>query len=140
MKWVYRRHIILALSLIKTFTKCRILQVRDTSQGAIRMRSRSTSSGVGAEGSGIGAGGPVNAPRRPPPLNTVASEPTLPQASVMLAQLLSAQHCQWIICSFPNCNSGSHSVRCGCRPTKGEYLTRTFHCSSELVQAEQHWW
>ncbi|XP_037974117.2 carbohydrate-responsive element-binding protein isoform X1 [Plutella xylostella] len=59
-------------------------RARETTPGAIRLRSRSTSS----QGEG-GAGG-----RRPPPLNSVASEPALPQASVMLAQLLSQQHSQ----------------------------------------------
>ncbi|XP_068629575.1 MLX-interacting protein isoform X2 [Battus philenor] len=51
------------------------------STGALRLRSRSTSGGLGE-------------PRRPPPLNSVASEPALPQASVMLAHLLSAHHSQ----------------------------------------------
>lgn len=51
--------------------------------GAIRYRSRSSSSGTMTE-----AG-----PRRPP-LNSVASDPALPQASVVLAQLLSQQHSQ----------------------------------------------
>ncbi|CAG4981284.1 unnamed protein product [Parnassius apollo] len=51
------------------------------SSGALRLRSRSTSGGQGE-------------PRRPPPLNSVASEPALPQASVMLAHLLSAHHSQ----------------------------------------------
>ncbi|KOB78713.1 Williams-Beuren syndrome chromosomal region 14 protein-like protein [Operophtera brumata] len=59
-------------------------RTRSPTPGAIRVRSRSTSGGAGGEG---GA-------RRPPPLTSVASEPTLPQASVMLAQLLSAQHSQ----------------------------------------------
>ncbi|XP_045518681.1 MLX-interacting protein isoform X1 [Pieris brassicae] len=64
-------------------------RAREPNQSAIRYRSRSTSSTAGAE-SGAGTSGP----RRPPPLTSVASEPTLPQASVMLAQLLSAQHSQ----------------------------------------------
>ncbi|KPJ15034.1 MLX-interacting protein [Papilio machaon] len=52
------------------------------SSGALRLRSRSTSGGLGE-------------PRRvPPPLSSVASEPALPQASVMLAHLLSAHHSQ----------------------------------------------
>ncbi|XP_026329316.1 MLX-interacting protein isoform X2 [Hyposmocoma kahamanoa] len=62
-------------------------RARDTAPGAMRVRSRSSS--------GSTLGEPASAsPRRPPPLNTVASEPTLPQASVMLAQLLSSQHSQ----------------------------------------------
>lgn len=81
------------------------LQARESNPGAIRIRSRSTSSGVaegeardgGAVGGAVGgAAGAAAGGRRPPPLNSVASEPTLPQASVMLAQLLSAQHCQSI--------------------------------------------
>ncbi|XP_049867161.1 MLX-interacting protein isoform X2 [Pectinophora gossypiella] len=52
---------------------------------APRVRSRSSSGG--------GGGGEPGA-RRPPPLCSVASEPALPQASVMLAQLLSAKHSQ----------------------------------------------
>ncbi|XP_045445770.1 carbohydrate-responsive element-binding protein [Melitaea cinxia] len=60
-------------------------RAREVTPGAIRIRSRSTSSGAAGEGAGA---------RRPPPLTSVASEPTLPQASVMLAQLLSAQHSQ----------------------------------------------
>ncbi|CAB3236429.1 unnamed protein product [Arctia plantaginis] len=79
-----------------------IARAREPNPSAIRIRSRSSSSGVVAEsaapGSASGAsGGPAGASgssRRPPPLNSVASEPTLPQASVMLAQLLSAQHSQ----------------------------------------------
>ncbi|KAL4702530.1 hypothetical protein ACJJTC_001415 [Scirpophaga incertulas] len=55
-----------------------------------RIRSRSTSGGAAAEGSP--AGNSSATIRHPPPLNSVASEPSLPQASVMLAQLLSAQH------------------------------------------------
>ncbi|XP_073944091.1 MLX interacting protein mondo isoform X3 [Choristoneura fumiferana] len=58
-------------------------QARESNPGPLRIRSRSTSGGPG-EG----------AARRPPPLNSVASEPALPQASVMLAQLLNAQHSQ----------------------------------------------
>uniref|UniRef100_A0A2H1WJ47 SFRICE_002418 n=1 Tax=Spodoptera frugiperda TaxID=7108 RepID=A0A2H1WJ47_SPOFR len=78
-------------------------RARESNPGAIRIRSRSTSSGVaegeardgGAVGGAVGgAAGAAAAGRRPPPLNSVASEPTLPQASVMLAQLLSAQHSQ----------------------------------------------
>ncbi|XP_026742554.1 carbohydrate-responsive element-binding protein isoform X2 [Trichoplusia ni] len=75
-------------------------RARESNPGGIRIRSRSTSSGVAEDGQG-GAGpasgaasGSASAARRPPPLNSVASEPTLPQASVMLAQLLSAQHSQ----------------------------------------------
>ncbi|XP_075969496.1 MLX interacting protein mondo isoform X2 [Anticarsia gemmatalis] len=74
-----------------------IARARESNPSAIRIRSRSTSSGVVAEGAAPpGSSGPAGAPaaRRPPPLNSVASEPTLPQASVMLAQLLSAQHSQ----------------------------------------------
>ncbi|XP_013186536.2 MLX-interacting protein isoform X2 [Amyelois transitella] len=56
------------------------VRTRDPHPASLRMRSRSTSSGALAEGSPA---------RRPPPLNSVASEPSLPQASVMLAQLLS---------------------------------------------------
>ncbi|XP_013182105.1 PREDICTED: MLX-interacting protein isoform X2 [Papilio xuthus] len=56
-------------------------RARETT-GALRLRSRSTSGGV-------------SEPRRvPPPLSSVASEPALPQASVMLAHLLSAHHSQ----------------------------------------------
>ncbi|XP_063821694.1 MLX-interacting protein isoform X2 [Ostrinia nubilalis] len=53
-------------------------RARESTPSALRMRSRSQSGGgeAGAR----------------PPLNSVASEPSLPQASVMLAQLLSAQH------------------------------------------------
>ncbi|XP_053625715.1 carbohydrate-responsive element-binding protein isoform X2 [Plodia interpunctella] len=57
-------------------------RARESHPSALRMRSRSTSSGALGDGS---------SGRRPPPLNSVASEPSLPQASVMLAQLLSAQ-------------------------------------------------
>ncbi|KAG6449533.1 hypothetical protein O3G_MSEX006100 [Manduca sexta] len=64
-------------------------RAREPNPSAIRMRSRSTSGGVVCE-----AAPPAPAPRRPPPLHSVASEPALPQASVMLAQLLSAQHSQ----------------------------------------------
>ncbi|KAL0893817.1 hypothetical protein ABMA27_013945 [Loxostege sticticalis] len=56
---------------------------RESPPNSVRMRSRSTSGGAGATAEGA---------RLPPPLNSVASEPSLPQASVMLAQLLSAQH------------------------------------------------
>ncbi|XP_046964709.1 carbohydrate-responsive element-binding protein isoform X1 [Vanessa cardui] len=75
-------------------------RAREVTPGAIRIRSRSSSSGVSADGAsgGVGGGGGGGsgggATRRPPPLTSVASEPTLPQASVMLAQLLSAQHSQ----------------------------------------------
>ncbi|XP_041976840.1 carbohydrate-responsive element-binding protein isoform X2 [Aricia agestis] len=61
---------------------------RESNPAALRIRSRSQSSGMGGEG---GAGGGA---RHPPPLTSVASEPALPQASVMLAQLLSAKHSQ----------------------------------------------
>ncbi|KAJ8722770.1 hypothetical protein PYW07_003950 [Mythimna separata] len=64
---------------------------RESNPGGIRIRSRSTSSGAADGAAGGSAPGTA---RRPPPLNSVASEPTLPQASVMLAQLLSAQHSQ----------------------------------------------
>ncbi|XP_045785773.1 MLX-interacting protein isoform X2 [Maniola jurtina] len=66
-------------------------RARETNPGTLRIRSRSTSGGAGAEGGSAGGAASV---RRPPPLTSVASEPTLPQASVMLAQLLSAQHSQ----------------------------------------------
>lgn len=86
-----------ATSLDSTAVK-HIARGRETNTSAIRMRSRSSSSGVGAEGASSacsGASGTASSvQRRPPPLNAVASEPTLPQASVMLAQLLSAQHSQ----------------------------------------------
>lgn len=59
-----------------------VAQARESTPGAIRLRSRSTSSSALLE------------PRRPPPLCSVASDPALPQSSVMLAQLLSAQHCE----------------------------------------------
>lgn len=67
----------------KMFNVC--FQPRESPPNSVRMRSRSTSGGAGATAEGA---------RLPPPLNSVASEPSLPQASVMLAQLLSAQHCQ----------------------------------------------
>ncbi|XP_039746606.1 carbohydrate-responsive element-binding protein isoform X2 [Pararge aegeria] len=63
-------------------------RARESNSGALRIRSRSTSGGAGGESAGAAS------VRRPPPLTSVASEPTLPQASVMLAQLLSAQHSQ----------------------------------------------
>ncbi|CAK1552105.1 unnamed protein product [Leptosia nina] len=64
---------------------------QNPNSSAIRFRSRSTSSSTVVDGS---ASSSSSVPRRPPPLTSVASEPTLPQASVMLAQLLSAQHSQ----------------------------------------------
>ncbi|XP_061712203.1 carbohydrate-responsive element-binding protein isoform X1 [Cydia pomonella] len=63
-------------------------RARELSTGTLRIRSRSTSSGL------LDAAGGTTGARRPPPLCSVASEPALPQASVMLAQLLSAQHSQ----------------------------------------------
>ncbi|XP_038215203.1 carbohydrate-responsive element-binding protein isoform X2 [Zerene cesonia] len=67
---------------------------RELNPAAMRIRSRSTSS-TAADAGGAGAGpGAGQGARRPPPLTSVASEPALPQASVMLAQLLSAQHSQ----------------------------------------------
>lgn len=75
-----------------------VARARESNPTAIRIRSRSTSSGVvPEEQAGSASGGSSSgstSSRRPPPLNSVASEPTLPQASVMLAQLLSAQHSQ----------------------------------------------
>ncbi|CAH2990758.1 unnamed protein product [Chilo suppressalis] len=76
------------------------------STSSVRMRSRSTSGGVGA---GEGGGG-----RLPPPLNSVASEPSLPQASVMLAQLLSAQHSK----SSYKLNSSTEEGLLGTDPTR----------------------
>ncbi|XP_072943386.1 MLX-interacting protein isoform X2 [Epargyreus clarus] len=100
-------------------------RAREPNSGAMRMRSRSTSSSVVAEGAAGGAasgaaGGAASGSasgagaRRPPPLTSVASEPTLPQASVMLAQLLSAQHSQ----SLYKLNSSLEDVASGSDPTK----------------------
>ncbi|CAG9783682.1 unnamed protein product [Diatraea saccharalis] len=74
---------------------------------SVRMRSRSTSGGVGV---GTVEGGA----RLPPPLNSVASEPSLPQASVMLAQLLSAQHSK----SSYKLNSNTEDGLLGTDPTR----------------------
>ncbi|CAH0720762.1 unnamed protein product, partial [Brenthis ino] len=68
-------------------------RTREAHTGALRIRSRSTSGGAAGEGPAGAGGGGARRPH-PPPLTSVASEPTLPQASVMLAQLLSAQHSQ----------------------------------------------
>lgn len=86
-------------------------RARETNPSTLRMRSRSTSSGLLLEsGASNSSSGP---PRRPPPLNSVASEPSLPQESVMLAQLLSSQHSQ----SLYKVNSNSEEGLAGGDPT-----------------------
>ncbi|KAM3963576.1 MLX interacting protein mondo isoform 2-T2 [Aphomia sociella] len=77
-------------TVLTAVTSRHTARTREATPGALRMRSRSTSSGLLLETSGSTASGP----RRPPPLNSVASEPSLPQESIMLAQLLSSQHSQ----------------------------------------------
>ncbi|PZC84371.1 hypothetical protein B5X24_HaOG204945 [Helicoverpa armigera] len=89
-----------------------IARGRESNPGGIRIRSRSSSSGVAEAAAGGGSAGPAPPARRPPPLTSVASEPTLPQASVMLAQLLSAQHSQ----SLYKLNSSEDGT--GSDPTK----------------------
>ncbi|XP_059054369.1 carbohydrate-responsive element-binding protein isoform X2 [Achroia grisella] len=86
-------------------------RARETNPSALRMRSRSTSSGLMMESGGGNSSGPA---RRPPPLNSVASEPSLPQESVMLAQLLSSQHSQ----SLYKVNSNSEEALAGGDPTR----------------------
>ncbi|XP_050672509.1 carbohydrate-responsive element-binding protein isoform X2 [Leptidea sinapis] len=90
---------------------------RESNSGAIRLRSRSSSGGP-TDGSASGSTSvKPNTLRRPPPLTSVASEPALPQASVMLAQLLSAQHSQ----SLYKLNSSAEDVL-GTEPTKSPVL------------------
>ncbi|KAJ2952806.1 hypothetical protein O0L34_g7166 [Tuta absoluta] len=64
-------------------------RAHDAQAHPLRLRSRSSSSSMLTE-----SGGTSHSARRPPPLTSVASEPALPQASVMLAQLLSTHHSQ----------------------------------------------
>ncbi|CAG9585548.1 unnamed protein product [Danaus chrysippus] len=90
---------------------------RECTPGAIRMRSRSTS-GAAVEAAGAVVGSSGTPRRQPPPLTSVASEPTLPQASVMLAQLLSSQHSQ----SLYKLNSAVEETSGGTDPMKSPVL------------------
>ncbi|VVD03565.1 unnamed protein product, partial [Leptidea sinapis] len=92
---------------------------RESNSGAIRLRSRSSSGGP-TDGSASGSTSvKPNTLRRPPPLTSVASEPALPQASVMLAQLLSAQHSQ----SLYKLNSSAEDISKAAMLQKGaEYI------------------